>query len=380
MSQKGRKKIRIEKKLRNEILKKANVVGVGVGEKYKNGETTHQQAMVCLVVKKVDKKSLSEDDLLPTSIIVNEETVPVDVIAVGELKALSTQHRFNHRPLVTGISCGHFAITAGTLGLFVEKNGEPYLLSNNHVIADNNQAKIGDAIYQPAPFDGGRSRHTVATLAEFVPIQFGFTARNKVDAAIAKMVGYDDPSAPVIEQPSQKARNWFLRQWDKLVALVKNSIDWFIHIFFGKKAVAHHAAHNVNVIVDGKIVEDTSTPAPQKIEFSNTVLNMPTPITGNLADAEVGDGVQKSGRTTGYTISQVLATDVTVKIDFGPNQFAMFEGQTVAGDFSLGGDSGSAIFDMQGNAVGLLFAGSDVATIFTPMKTVFKELGINRIW
>ena len=69
-----------------------------------------------------------------------------------------------------------------------------------------------------------------------------------------------------------------------------------------------------------------------------------------------------------------------VSVEFGAGQNVLFEDQTIAGDFSAGGDSGSAIFDMQGNAVGLLFAGSDTVTIFTPMKTVFSQLGIDRIW
>lgn len=383
MAQKGRKKkLRIAKQRRADILKKANVIGVGVGEKYKDGKTTHQTAMVCLVNKKVDKEQLSKEDLLPTSIKVGRKDVPVDVIAVGTIRALSSEHRFNHRPLVTGISCGHFATTAGTLGLFVEKDGAPYILSNNHILANSNEAQIGDAIYQPGPHDGGRSRHTVATLSAFPVIEFGLESRNTVDAALAKIIGYNDNDLPIDGPPvEEKAKNWFVKVWDKITNTIRSIIDALIDTFFGKGAATHHAARNVNVVVDGEVVEGNTPPAaPQTVEFSNAVLNMPAPITGEVADVEVGQFVQKSGRTTGYTTSEVIATDVTVSVEFGVGQVAIFEGQTIAGDFSLGGDSGSAIFDIQGNAVGLLFAGSDTVTIFTPMDTVFQELGIDRIW
>src|SRR5713101_5810378 len=64
--------------------------------------------------------------------------------------------RTRRRPLVVGCSIGHFRITAGTLGCFVStKSGEPRILSNNHVLANENSGKKGDAIIQPGQFDGG---------------------------------------------------------------------------------------------------------------------------------------------------------------------------------------------------------------------------------
>ena len=48
-----------------------------------------------------------------------------------------------YRPRVTvraGGSCGHFRITAGTLGAFVEDDDNYYILSNNHVLAVSVQA------------------------------------------------------------------------------------------------------------------------------------------------------------------------------------------------------------------------------------------------
>jgi len=90
------------------------------------------------------------------------------------------------RPLLIGCSIGHFAITAGTLGAFAFhlKTQKPVILSNNHVLANEDAAKIGDAILQPGAVDGGkRRRDKVGELLEFVPLKS--SGDNLVDAAIA---------------------------------------------------------------------------------------------------------------------------------------------------------------------------------------------------
>ena len=113
----------------------------------------------------------------------------VDVRYIGPVRKLATHgaayYRGRRRPLVIGCSIGHFEITAGTLGCFVKtKSGSRRILSNNHVLADENRAKKGDAILQPGVFDGGRrDRHAVGSLDRFVRVRF--KGHNLVDAAIA---------------------------------------------------------------------------------------------------------------------------------------------------------------------------------------------------
>jgi hypothetical protein len=92
------------------------------------------------------------------------------------------------RPLLIGASIGHFAVTAGTLGVFAtrEADGKVVLLSNNHVLANENKAKLGDAVLQPGSYDGGRKGpDTVAKLIDFVALSPGMN--NLVDAAIAAL-------------------------------------------------------------------------------------------------------------------------------------------------------------------------------------------------
>jgi hypothetical protein len=76
---------------------------------------------------------------------------------------------------------------AGTLGCFVHKSGTAvYILSNNHVLADENRYGIGKPIVQPGALDGGKvGTDRVGKLSAFVKLVVG--ANNRVDAAIAKV-------------------------------------------------------------------------------------------------------------------------------------------------------------------------------------------------
>lgn len=122
----------------------------------------------------------------------------VDVRYIGRVEKLQdgVTMRRRHRPLIAGVSIGHFAITAGTLGAFVRTaEGAIAILSNNHVLADENRAEIGDAVIQPADLDdGAEPDDVVAHLSEYVPI--ASSAINRVDAAVASLIdGVDVDSA-----------------------------------------------------------------------------------------------------------------------------------------------------------------------------------------
>jgi len=77
--------------------------------------------------------------------------------------------------------------------------------------------------------------------------------------------------------------------------------------------------------------------------------------------------VQKSGRTTCHTVDGlVTGIDATVgPVSYGLSQWAYFRDQIIISKegFSAGGDSGSLVLDMEGYAVGKLFAGSDTENI-----------------
>jgi hypothetical protein len=90
------------------------------------------------------------------------------------------------RPLRIGASIGHYKITAGTLGGFVRSrdDGSVLILSNNHVLANENKGKKGDPILQPGVIDGGvNPADKVGALLRFVRLKR--EGINLVDCAVA---------------------------------------------------------------------------------------------------------------------------------------------------------------------------------------------------
>ena len=74
---------------------------------------------------------------------------------------------------------------AGTFGAVVKDAAGTYILSNNHVLADEGRLAAGAPIFQPGLLDHGNpATDRVASLTRFVPLQPG--VMNKVDGAIAK--------------------------------------------------------------------------------------------------------------------------------------------------------------------------------------------------
>lgn len=85
---------------------------------------------------------------------------------------------------MTGTSVGHVDVPFGSIGAFVEDGDTPCLLSNNHVLANENRAVTGDPIVQPGMGDGGSDpADRVARLHRFLPLRW--TGVNLADAAVA---------------------------------------------------------------------------------------------------------------------------------------------------------------------------------------------------
>ena len=136
--------------VRRELLARRCVVAAGIGYKTVGGNRTEDLSIVCSVVKKVPESELAAEDLVPSMI----RGIPTDVVETGVLRA-QLERTDRWRPAPGGVSIGHPSITAGTLGCLVRKNGETLILSNNHVLAAENAAAIGDPILQPGAYDGG---------------------------------------------------------------------------------------------------------------------------------------------------------------------------------------------------------------------------------
>lgn len=314
----------------NKLLGCSNVVATGLGYKVSNNKRSDTLCIVCSVDKKVSVADLSSKDLVPK--LIND--IPTDVVETGKIRALQAPtERF--RPAPGGISVGHKDITAGTLGCWVRKNGQWYILSNNHVMANSNDASTGDAILQPGPHDGGRNpEDKIAVLDDFIPIKFVF------DVSKCNIAGS--------------------------IVTVLNSLAASIG--------SHTRLQAINIQAEGNLVDAAIARPLNEADVLSEILNIGT-IKSSLS-AQLGMPVKKMGRTTGFTEGEITQVDVTVNVQYGPGKIAQFTDQIMAGPMSAGGDSGSAILDENNNIVGLLFAGSEQNTIMNRIEHVFSALNV----
>jgi hypothetical protein len=314
----------VKRQHEDRLMSMSNVVATGVGFKIAGDVQTNEPAVVVSVVKKLPVIQLSESSLVPKTL----GGMKTDVVETGKIFALQDP-RQKMRPARPGISLGHYQITAGTLGCLVQRNGQVYILSNNHVLANSNAGQLGDAILQPGPYDGGSSADQIGTLEQFIP------------------VGFNEISPPGGCSP--------------LTFLMK---------LFGQRA-----APRVNE--PGNNTVDCAIARPLSSDLVNPdILNIGIPT--GVGTATLGTPVQKSGRTTGFTTDQITQIDVTVSVDYG-GKIAIYKSQLMAGAMSQGGDSGSAVLDMNKQVVGLLFAGSNTTTIMNPIQFVLDALQVQLV-
>src|SRR5712691_4938074 len=305
-----------------------NVVGMGVGVKWKKGQPTGEPALVVLVTQKLEKGQVSEHHLVPAKLA----EMQTDVLAIGypfagggepaEVASQTLAKRV--RPAKGGHSVGHINITAGTIATCVydilpggtvsppaHGVGIPpkyYILSNNHVLANVNAGSPGDPILQPGPFDGGTNpADRIATLSRFVPITL-------------------QPPVPL----------------------------------------AQH-----NNLVDCAIAEGQFHDLDREIYWSGVVRGW-----RRKANVTVGTVVKKTGRTTNSTTGRITAISATVDVNYGGGRVARLKDQIVTTNMSAGGDSGSLVLTLDNVAVGLLFAGSPIAMIANQIENVRSLLRV----
>ena len=225
----------------------------------------------------------------------------------------------------------------GTLGALVEdEQKNQYILSNNHVLAESDQARIGDTIDQPGLIDGactplnrpGSTLHPLASLKYFVPLD---SKQTNVDAALAS-------AAPGAVDPS------------------------------------------------GSILQLGAPGSDQALAAAPPMAGHGEPLTA----ANLGMDVAKSGRTTGLTCSSIESVALTVKVDYyrdcaetQPYTTKTYSNQIgISGThFTDSGDSGALVLDASNaEPIGLYFAGGTDGdghglSVANPIGDVLHELG-----
>lgn len=331
----------------------SNVVGVAAGVKWRNGEPTGDPAVIALVTHKVDKSELAGDDLVPAKIgttrtdvleigfpmierahvhapaAVNGSTTVEEaeqVLVVPQVPLFGAEALARRaRPAEGGYSVGHFKITAGTIATCVYD-----LLPG---------AATGS---QPQPGVG-------------MPQRFYILSNNHVLANVnAAMVG--DP----ILQPGPFDGGTFPTD---LIARLSRFIP--ITLEPPTPRILHRN------LVDAAVAEGQFHDLDREIYWGGYVRGW-----RRRANVAVGTTVQKTGRTTNFTTGRITAINATVDVGFGGGRIGRFQDQIITTNMSAGGDSGSLVVTPDEVAVGLLFAGSSVATIANQIENVRSLLRV----
>jgi PKD repeat protein len=103
-----------------------------------------------------------------------------------------------------------------------------------------------------------------------------------------------------------------------------------------------------------------------------------------IAEAQLGMSIQKSGRTTGLTKGVITVVNAIVDVGYGDARVIKLIGQLIADNIEgqskviAGGDSGSALLDMDKNLIGLCFAGSSDGAflVANPIQPVLAQLSL----
>jgi hypothetical protein len=331
---------KLMKFIKEELLKNPDVTSVGKGYKYVNGKKTKKVCVVVGVKKKKPKSAIRPNRVIPPKIKgvvtdVQERDIKALSIPLPSMTAMPTLKPRGlvqrMRPCPPGFSIGHVKITAGTLGAYVKRgqSDDYVILSNNHVLANSNDAQPNDVIIQPGQADGGFSgTDQFAWLEEFAVIRWD--GDDGGGCNLAKRFAAWRHRAQRVEQP------------------YPNLIDAAI-------------ARPVN---QGYV----------RLDYPFGIGQLK-----GVKDLQLGDSVQKAGRTTEHTRGTVEGVDTTTRVQYGSGKIATFADQIeVRSDeeFSAGGDSGSAILTDDGYIGALLFAGGSGVTIGNRISNVISVLGI----
>lgn len=425
-----RQLLEAQRLFQEDLLRRRGVVGVAIGYKNFKEEATDELSVTILVEQKKPVEALTAEDLIPSDL----DGVRTDVVEVGRLEAFVTP-RDRFRPTIpAGVSIGHYKVTAGTIGamVFDRDTGEPLILSNNHVLANSNDAVIGDVILQPGPTDHGvRPGDTIAQLSRFETLYYHgdepppappttptqppvvitpipttpteppptTTPSPTPTTPVTPTTPTQPPTTttptppinptrpPTTDTPSQSNCDVvdFVVGLGNTLARLNGSDKRLTTVPASQAASAQSATSTAvqsataqstyihNNRVDAALARPNN---PQM--FQQAILEIGQP-TGTKKPA-LGMKVRKHGRTTGYTEGTITLMNATVNVSYntitGVRQ-ARFSGQVMSSPMSQGGDSGSLIVEVGStNAVGLLFAGSSRATIFTPIDLVLDVMNI----
>ncbi len=246
--------------------------------------------------------------------------IPVTVIEMPMMHAFVTRMD-KRRPAPGGVSVGHPDITAGTLGVWAGVGSTKYILSNNHIIANQNDANLEDDILQPGVYDWGDEwgigeTYAVDAKVEHQNIFYICTQAHNPPGGSAEPP--DEEFWEVVDITIAKLKCFHPIEFDTLTPAVPN-VDAAL-------ALPNNVNHIEDILLE--LLDDPTT---------------------QWCDAYYGLAIAKSGRTTDVTRGYVKAIG-SGQVCYEVNEldecikWAYFEDQIITThDFGGPGDSGSLV-------------------------------------
>jgi hypothetical protein len=373
----------ITQEIKDEIKKyfdsTPDYVGVGYGYKKTNNQITTEESIVFFVPEKKPIDDIPNNEILPSEpIVINEKVIKMDVIEVGNIRALACNsqcyewqtippdNRNYTRPIKGGLSITstNNLGSVGTMG-FVAVDSETQTLvgvTNNHVVIKdpfltsernlngvieneydiNNGGEVNpDLVYQPGETLSPPLNYQIGQVIRYVPITTTTEGvyENRVDGALISLLG--TPTLSLSESYKQ-----------------------FGITSFSVPTPFASTAEIDNLLITNPMLKSSGrttgvkdgSPCPLRTLYISSIL----PVNGyNLQGVET------------------IATFVDCIVFIRPTNDPSLDSACI--NPISAGDSGSALIaDLGGTnkIVGLCFAGSDYYGIANRIDDVASELGI----
>jgi hypothetical protein len=330
-------------KIPEEILRYKNVNGYSttLQPKEKDGVFDYDQEVIRIYVEKKEPlDNLYSSHVLPQSV----DDIPIDVYEIGRVEAYvpaipNDGRRDQVRPMMSGISIGHVAITAGTLGHLAKyTDGEIYATSNAHVLTpdpSHESSRFTDLrILQPGKYDDNIIANNVVGNYFWHERIFPSDLTSKCPVTRAAVWGFNK----IASAGGFRSR-------------VKSYVSGVNYQDFAAFKINDGIGYDETKTWDFDINDYTlcgrlfagSTTATIICKTSYQVQSGFTPEVPYIDQPPYAKHVRKSGRTTGDTDGLVFDTSGVINVNYG-NFTAAISDAVITTDMSAGGDSGSDIW------------------------------------
>ena len=364
-----------------------NVVGVGAGIKWKNGQPTGDPALVVLVTHKVSKEDLGKAALIPTKV----QNVQTDVLTVGHLFASDTD------PILDDDTD---PILDDDTDPILDDDTDPILDDDTDPILDDDTDPILDDGTDPVLYKHAyRRRKALKRKLQRLdikmrkyrvrPIMGGLSVGHRkanagtIGACVYDLMPDSSTTPPRIgvgipERYYILSNNHILANTN--VAHLGDSILQPGRIDGG--LIPRDRIGRLHRFVPIQFAPDVALDAQTNLVDAAIAAVPFRSVAGGIkwigelrgwrekAAVTVGTVVKKTGRTTGFTTGRITVVNATVDVNYHTGKVARFQEQILTTKMSKGGDSGALLMTADNVAVGLLFASSTEVSVANQIENV----------